>query len=219
MLGSVIKYVMHHQHNDIFIWFCNSLHWPLRQGGGSSMVTSGSPGGVMVRTLSWTARAVRSIPALGTILPIFNTHNTSFHDQDPVQVMCYGCWTYPLYLYVRSMPVYICSCKHYKSYNSNGASVVVCTDLSGKEPHIQVGMGSMVTSGSQGGVIVSTFPLNAKVGALIPALSTIFPIFITHMTIHFRFGRLQSGIRISSAPHILRWSLMWLDVKGKLPWL
>ena len=34
-------------------------------------------------------------------------------------------------------------------------SVVVCTDLSDKEPYIQEGMGSVVTSGSLGGVVVS----------------------------------------------------------------
>ena len=34
-------------------------------------------------------------------------------------------------------------------------SVVVCTDLSGKEPHRQVGVGRVVTSGSLDGVVVS----------------------------------------------------------------
>ena len=34
-------------------------------------------------------------------------------------------------------------------------SVVVYTDLSDKEPHRQVGVGSMVTSGNLGGVMVS----------------------------------------------------------------
>ena len=33
-------------------------------------------------------------------------------------------------------------------------SVVVCTDLSGKEPHRLVGVGRVVTSGSLGGVMV-----------------------------------------------------------------
>ena len=37
-----------------------------------------------------------------------------------------------------------------------GTSVVVCTDLSDKEPLRQVGMDSVVTSGSLGGVMVST---------------------------------------------------------------
>ena len=34
------------------------------------------------------------------------------------------------------------------------SNVVVCTDLSGKDPHIQVGVFRMVTSGSLGGVLV-----------------------------------------------------------------
>ena len=35
-------------------------------------------------------------------------------------------------------------------------SVVVCTDLSGKEPQTQVDVGRVVTSGSLGGEMVST---------------------------------------------------------------
>ena len=34
-------------------------------------------------------------------------------------------------------------------------SVVVCTDLSGKEPHTEVGVGRVIVSGSLGGVMVS----------------------------------------------------------------
>ena len=43
-----------------------------------------------------------------------------------------------------------------KTYNSRGTSVVVCTDLSGKEPQRQLGVCIVVTSGSLGGVMVST---------------------------------------------------------------
>ena len=41
-------------------------------------------------------------------------------------------------------------------------SVVVCTDLSGKEPHRQVGVGMVGISGSLGGVMISTLAWNAK---------------------------------------------------------
>ena len=56
----------------------------------------------------------------------------------------------------------------------------VCTDLSGKEPHGQVGVGRMVTAGSPHGVIVSTVAQNARDVAFwaIPAPGT-FPIPIT----------------------------------------
>ena len=56
--------------------------------------------------------------------------------------------------------------------------VVVCTDLLGNEPHRKIDEGSMVTSGSLGGVIVSTLAWNATGMCLIPPLGTIFPIFI-----------------------------------------
>ena len=58
-------------------------------------------------------------------------------------------------------------------------SVVVCTDLSGKEPHRQVGVSMVVTSGSLGGVMVSTLDQNAKDVCSIPALGAIFLIFFT----------------------------------------
>ena len=61
--------------------------------------------------------------------------------------------------------------------------VVVYTDLSGKELHGQVRCGySGVTSWSLGGVRVCTLTQNARDLALIPALGTLFPIFITPMT-------------------------------------
>ena len=40
--------------------------------------------------------------------------------------------------------------------------VVVCTDLWGKEPHRQVGVGDMVTSGSLRGVMVITLLRHAR---------------------------------------------------------
>ena len=47
-----------------------------RQEGVGSMATSGSLGGVMVRTLAWNVRDVGSIPDLGKIFPIFITQMT-----------------------------------------------------------------------------------------------------------------------------------------------
>ena len=61
--------------------------------------------------------------------------------------------------------------------------MVVYTALSGRNPHRQVGVGSMVTSGSLGAVMVSTLAWNARDVGLIPALGTMFPIFITPTTI------------------------------------
>ena len=59
-----------------------------------------------------------------------------------------------------------------------GVLVVVCTDFWDKEPYRKVGVGSMVTSGTLCGVMVSTLAQNAKDVGLIPALGTIFLIFI-----------------------------------------
>ena len=56
-------------------------------------------------------------------------------------------------------------------------SVVVCIDLSGKEPRRQVGVGIVLTSGSLHGVMVAHW--NARDVGLSPALGTIFTIFIT----------------------------------------
>ena len=61
--------------------------------------------------------------------------------------------------------------------------VAVCTDLSGKEPHRQVGVGRVVTPGSLGSIIVCTLAKDAGNVGLIPALGAIFPIFITPTTL------------------------------------
>ena len=60
-----------------------------------------------------------------------------------------------------------------------GISVVVCTDFSGKEPHRQVGVVRVVTSGSLGGEMVGTLAQSAKDVSSFPALGAIFPISIT----------------------------------------
>ena len=59
---------------------------------------------------------------------------------------------------------------------------VILIVFSGTEPHWQVGMGSMMISGNLGGVMVSTLARNARHVDSIPALGTIFPIFITPTT-------------------------------------
>ena len=58
-------------------------------------------------------------------------------------------------------------------------TVVVCTDLSGKEPGTHVGVSSMVTSGSLNVVMVMTLACNVKYMGLILALGIIFFIIIT----------------------------------------
>ena len=98
---------------------------PYKQVGVGSMVTLGSLGGEIVSTLIQNARDVGSIPALGTIFAL------------P------GCWTYPVFA---CMYVIV----GIKTYNSRWMSVVVCTELPGKEPHKHVGVGSMVVTGSLG---------------------------------------------------------------------
>ena len=61
-------------------------------------------------------------------------------------------------------------------------AVVVCTDLSGKKLHIQVGAGTVVTSGSLCSVMVSTLARNSRGVDSIPAVGAILPIFITPTT-------------------------------------
>ena len=56
---------------------------------------------------------------------------------------------------------------------------IVCTDFSGREQPRQVDVGSVATSGSSGGAMVSTLVQNARDVGSIPALGTIFSIFIT----------------------------------------
>ena len=52
----------------------------------------------------------------------------------------------------------------------------------GKELHRQVGMGILVTSVSLGGVMVSILARNARYVGSIPAVGTLFPIFIIPTT-------------------------------------
>ena len=61
--------------------------------------------------------------------------------------------------------------------------VIVCIDLSGNELHRQVSIGIVVTSGNLYGVMVRIQAQNARDVGSLPALGTIFPIFITPMTI------------------------------------
>ena len=66
-----------------------------------------------------------------------------------------------------------------------GISVVICTDLLGKELHRQVGVRIVVTPRSLHGVIVSTLVQNVRDVDSIHALGKIFPIFrspMTHLT-------------------------------------
>ena len=60
-------------------------------------------------------------------------------------------------------------------------NIVVCTNLSGKEPDKQVGVHSMMTSENLGGIMVST--LNVRGAGLNPDLGAIVLIFITPITL------------------------------------
>ena len=60
---------------------CSNLHLHLSkelhgEGGLDRVVTSGSLGGVMISTLGWNTRDMGSIPALGTVFPMFITSMT-----------------------------------------------------------------------------------------------------------------------------------------------
>ena len=58
---------------------------------------------------------------------------------------------------------------------------MVCTDVSGKKLHIQVGVGTLVRPGSLGSIMVSTQARHARGGGSIRVLNEIFPIGITPM--------------------------------------
>ena len=60
--------------------------------------------------------------------------------------------------------------------------VVVCTDVSGKEPHRQVFVKRVMISGSQGSVIVGTQARNERGVCSSPALGEMFTIYVTLMT-------------------------------------
>ena len=61
--------------------------------------------------------------------------------------------------------------------------VVVCNDLSGKQPHRQVGVDRVVTLGSLSGEMVSTLARLARDVGSIPTLGILFPIFIKPTTL------------------------------------
>ena len=61
--------------------------------------------------------------------------------------------------------------------------LVVCTDLSGKERHRQVGMDRVMTSRSPGGVMISTLVWDTGGVGSNPALGATFPISLTPMTV------------------------------------
>ena len=90
---------------------------------------------------------------------------------------------YVSFLSTGFLKVYMCEHWHAFTYVWVNVYVVVCTDLSGNEQHKQVSMGSMVTSRSVGGVMVSTWGRDARDAGLIPALGTIFHIFMTPTTL------------------------------------
>ena len=111
----------------------------------------------MVSTLAHIARDVGSISALGAIFPIFITPTILFFVNRILYKLCT--------VLLLNLPC-VCICKVTacmyvivsikKTYNSSRTTAVVCTDLSGREPHRQVGMGRVVKSGRLCGVMVIT---------------------------------------------------------------
>ena len=83
---------------------------------------------------------------------------------------------YQVLLSVLYIPLYHCLC-------SNKCIVVLCTYLSEKEPHRQVGISMVQSSGTLYGVIVNILSWNARNVGSIPALGTIFPISMTPTTL------------------------------------
>ena len=89
--------------------------------------------------------------------------------------------TMSMYIYGHCLNV--CNCKHFNTYNPRGTSVVIYTDLSGKELHSQVGMGRLMISGNIADVIVSTLFLNARDVGSIPVVGAIFSTLLTPTTL------------------------------------
>ena len=91
-----------------------------------------------------------------------HTHGTACRDHDSVQrYTLHGCWTYPLYMYVRWLPV----CMQLSVITDLQLQWCECSmlhwPLLRQGVHRQVGMGSPVTSGSLSGVMVRTMALHA----------------------------------------------------------
>ena len=151
-----------------------------------TVVTSGNLGGVMVRILAQIARDVGSILALGSIFPILITSTILIAVNMILYKLCCMVVEPTLGMFMYGHCLCVCNCKHNKTYNSSETIVIVGTDLSasGKELHRQVGVGTVVTSGSLGGVMVNIPAWNARDVGSIPSLGTIFPIFITPTTIY-----------------------------------
>ena len=151
---------------------------PHRQVGVGKVVTSRSLGAVMVSTLAQDVRDV------GLISPIFITPTTLIAVTMILNKLD-AVWSLnlPYLCQCLCMSLPLCNCKHSNTYNSKGTSIAVGIDLSGKEPHRQVGVGRLVASGSLGGVMVSPLSRNARDVGLISAIGTIFFIFITPMTL------------------------------------
>ena len=136
---------------------------------------------VILSTLAQPARDVGSILTLGTIFPIFITHMTLV----AVTMILYKlCTVWLLNLPLCEVTAFMHVIRSIERLTiPGGTSVVVYTDLLGKKLHRQVDVGTVVTSGSLGGIMVSTLAQNASDVGSIPLLGTIFPIFITPTTL------------------------------------
>ena len=105
-------------------------------------------------------------------------------------------------------------------------SVVICTDLSGKELRTQIDVDNMVTSGNLSHVMVSTLAQNARNNRSILTLCKIFTIFFS-LRIHYLPSRVllikRTGVVVIEVvsvcyccyriPDIRIWSLSRLGIK------
>ena len=85
---------------------------------------------------------------------------------------------------------------HHPPQHMYYTTVIVCTDLSGKESHRQVGMGRVITSRSLGSVMVRTLSRNARDVGSNPALCASFPICFTLWHMYYQIpdeGAATSG--------------------------
>ena len=89
--------------------------------------------------------------------------------------LLYNCVTYGSN-YISIATKELNQCCHSTTVLMYVGTVVVCTDLWGKEPHKQVGMGMLVTSGKP---MLCTLAGNARDVGSIPIISTLFPHFVT----------------------------------------
>ena len=85
----------------------------------------------------------------------------------------------PLNLFLLNRFIYVLCRPLWQLFQVRLAPAVLCDELSNKEPHRQLDVGNVMTSGSLDGLMVSFLAWNAMGVGSNPSLGAIFPIFIT----------------------------------------